>query len=412
MKKNKLLLLILIALMRSIASNGQNLFLQENAAVFVKEGADLQVGGDLDNNGLIENLGKISLFGDFFNNSILNSTMGELSFQGDAMQRLVSPSLEISNLVIDGFSNELMLESNIIRILSSVEFVSGIIKKEESAQFIIEAEAEVLGGNESSYFDGELIQIGTGFKYYPIGNNGLFAPITMEDIRGINVRMKVSASVPNSLIPLPAENVIGVSEHAVWKLDLVEGTVDSILLSMDFAEADLNSFTNENEINANLISPVLLQKGIEDEFFQTLGVSELLDTDSVTFGRITAEEYLKLSIDDGKYVALGLAPILPNEGAFYIPNAFSPNAFDEDNKSFRVFGEKVVNEDFELKIFNRSNVIVYETNDFIEANTVGWDGINKNNGNDEPSGLYYYTISYKLEDGVIRREQNAIYLIR
>lgn len=415
MRRNKLLLSALFLMITVCFANSQNLFLQENAAIYVKEGADLQVGGNLENNGFIENLGTISLYSDLTNSNIFNTMIGKLSFNGDGVQRLISPTFDIDRLVIDGFSNELLLESNTIRILNSVEFINGIIKPAESTEFIIESDAEAIGGNKGSYFDGSLIQMGTGFRYYPIGNNGFFTPISMDDIRGINVSMRVSSSAPATIPVIPNEDdVIGVSNHAVWQISVEEGSVDSILLSLDFEGVDFENLTSQNEINADTRSPVVVQRSIDEEFFQTLGVSELSGWTDISddAGSIIAEEYLKIPVSDTKFVAIGFAPILSEEGGVYIPTAFSPNAIDEDNKRFKVFGFKVVNEDFELRVYNRFNVLVYEANDFLDANRVGWDGINQNNGNEEPSGLYYYTLKYKLESGREVNEQKSIYLIR
>lgn len=415
MRRSKLLLLTLVLIVSVSVANGQSLFLQENAAVYIQEGVDLQVGGDLENNGFIENMGIISLYSNLTNSSVFNTTMGELSFNGSGIQRLVSPNFDINILTMNGMSNELILEANTIRILNSVEFINGIIKPTETTNFIIESGAEALGGNQDSYFDGSLIQTGTGFKYYPIGNNGVFTPISMDDIRGINVSLRVSSSAPAAVPVLPNEDdVIGVSDHAVWQINLEEGSVDSILLSMEFEDVNFENFTIQNDINADSKSPVVLQRSVDEEFFRTLGVSELTDWEAPfgQSGRIVAEEYLKIPGGDTKFVAIGYAPILSEDGGVYIPTAFSPNAIDEDNKSFKVFGFRVVNQDFELRVFNRFNVLVYETNDFLEANQVGWDGTNQNNGNEEPSGLYYYTIKYRLESGQEVNEQKSIYLIR
>ncbi|MGB3464694.1 MAG: gliding motility-associated C-terminal domain-containing protein [Cyclobacteriaceae bacterium] len=411
MRRSSIILVALILITRTNLF-GQNLYLQENARVFIETGAEVQVGGTLENNGYIDNSGELSLLGDLQNNSILNSIAGKLSFLGSGMQMIVSSSLDVSDLSIDGQSNEVMLNSEIIRVSGSIDFINGIMRIPEESRLIIEPDAETLGGNDLSYFDGAMTQLGTGFKYYPIGNNGLFTPISMEEIRGIDVTIQVSSTVPNDPAPIPADDIIGVSEHALWKVDLIDGFVDSILVSMEFRNADLNNFTNSNEIKADAVSPVLVEKESIDGIFRNLGVSELTDTDSMTFGRIIADRYIKPTLEQGRFIAVGLAPLLPASGSFYIPNAFSPNALDEDNKSFKVFGTRVINDGFELRIFNRSNVLVYQTDDYTEANQTGWNGRNQNNGNEEPSGLYYYTISYKLEDGIQRQEQNAIYLIR
>ena len=403
----------LVCLLQTGIVLGQNLFLQENAAIYVQEEANLSVGGDLQNEGFIENLGKVSVSGSFLNNSIFSSATGELAFLGSSMQQLISPSLELDRLTIDGESNVVVIDAELIIVTDELEFINGVLKIGENAQLIIEDGALATGGNENSYFDGELIQIGTGFKYYPIGNNGLFAPITLEDIKGIDVKMRVSVLVPNAPTPEISDDIIGVSEHALWRIQVDDGEVDSALITIDFNQVDLENFTNKNDIIADTKSPVVVKKDAIDGTFVSLGVSELTgDEPAYTNGRIVAESYIKPTVDGERFVAIGLAPLLPERGFLYVPDAFSPNAIEEENKTFRVFGVKVLEEDFELRIFDRANVLLYETNSYREASEVGWDGTNGNNGNESPSGLYYYTLKYRIEGGEAVESQSAMYLIR
>ena len=412
--KNKVILLgVLISLLKIDVLMGQNLFLQENALIYVQEDANLSVGGDLQNDGAINNFGTVSVFGSFINNNMFTSMMGELAFIGDDTQQVVSSELDLQRLTIDGGSNEVMIEADTIFVSDQLEFINGILKIRDNAQLIIQESAVVTGGNGNSYFDGALIQIGTGFKYYPIGNNGVFAPIAFDDITGSNVKMKVSVVAPGSSNPPISEDIIGVSGHALWKVEVEDGDVDSALVSIDFDQADLENFGTMNEINADTISPVIVKKNAIEDTFVSLGVSELLADPPFSSGSIVAEAYLKPKVEEERFVAIGLAPLVPETGFIYVPDAFSPNAIDEDNKSFKVFGVKVLEEDFELRIFDRANVLLYETSSYTEANENGWNGTNQNNGNDSPNGLYYYVLRYRLEgDTNVIEERNAIYLIR
>ena len=78
---------------------------------------------------------------------------------------------------------------------------------------------------------------------------------------------------------------------------------------------------------------------------------------------------------------------------------------------FGVFGEKIVDEDFFLRIFNRFGTIVYETNSFAEANQVGWNGTNLSGG-EEPVGVYYYEFRLKFETGRIVEKTDTFYLVK
>ena len=109
---------------------------------------------------------------------------------------------------------------------------------------------------------------------------------------------------------------------------------------------------------------------------------------------------------------MGLGPQIPGEGLYYIPEAFSPNASDPQNQTFRIFGEKISEEEFELQIYNRYGVIVYSTNSFAEANQVGWNGENQKTGAQEPAGVYYYTVRFQFETRLPVQQKGAFYLVK
>lgn len=76
-------------------------------------------------------------------------------------------------------------------------------------------------------------------------------------------------------------------------------------------------------------------------------------------------------------------------GKIYVPNSFSPN-YDGLNEEFKAYKDGVFY--FSLKILDRWNNVVFESNDV----SVGWNGTkNNNNGEDCPSGVYLYKIEYK-----------------
>ena len=72
-----------------------------------------------------------------------------------------------------------------------------------------------------------------------------------------------------------------------------------------------------------------------------------------------------------------------------IPNAFSPNG-DGNNDRFKPLGSGAFAGDFQMSIWNRWGQEVYRSTD---PTSDGWDG--KFNGQDAPTGVYAYIISYK-----------------
>ena len=83
----------------------------------------------------------------------------------------------------------------------------------------------------------------------------------------------------------------------------------------------------------------------------------------------------------------------------YIPNAFVTYGV---NKVFLPIGAFVDNSDYDLSIYNRWGVKIYETTD----PNKGWDG----SGHQE--GVYAYTIQYKTSEGEHRQRKGTVTLIR
>ncbi len=77
--------------------------------------------------------------------------------------------------------------------------------------------------------------------------------------------------------------------------------------------------------------------------------------------------------------------------SYELPNVFTPNG-DGRNDTFVPFRCPRFVERVEFKVFNRWGELIYESDDDVLLN---WEGVN-NNGNELPSGLYYYTATVKF----------------
>ncbi|MBX9850953.1 MAG: gliding motility-associated C-terminal domain-containing protein, partial [Cytophagaceae bacterium] len=95
----------------------------------------------------------------------------------------------------------------------------------------------------------------------------------------------------------------------------------------------------------------------------------------------------------------------------FIPNVFSPLANNLENRTCKVYGVNISNNEFSFKVFNRWGEVVYETNNFTEANTIGWDG---NNPAKEPQsmGVFTYTLKGQWMDGKPFEKTGTVTLIR
>ncbi|MEI7596540.1 MAG: gliding motility-associated C-terminal domain-containing protein [Bacteroidota bacterium] len=91
---------------------------------------------------------------------------------------------------------------------------------------------------------------------------------------------------------------------------------------------------------------------------------------------------------------------------YYIPNAFTPNG-DGLNEVFGVKGLGVMDDEFEMVIWNRWGELVFKTNDPEE----GWNGQYQNNGTKVQIGIYPYRILAKLKDGRLKEYLGNVTLV-
>ncbi len=387
------------------------LYIPSNGLVHIAEGANLEVGGDLDNNGVIQNRGTLSLYGDWVNNANFNGLTGRLQFLGGNNQMVSPPQLTVSELVINQ-GGEVNFSGSQYIILDRLEFQFGNIKPGENTRFVLEPGARVEGGSNLSYFDGTLIAKGSGIKTFPVGADGLFAPLTLLSVFGLNTEIAANFTRGNPFDPIPGDSLLGVSHRGLWELELLNGATDPTQIEVEFSEDDLSDFRIPNPIRHRVNSPVLAYAINPEGIYRSLGVESINDSDSLTFGTIVSELPLQPSLGQKLYVAVGLAPQVPSEGLYYIPEAFSPQASDSKNQTFKIFGEGISEDGFDLQIYNRYGVIVYSTSSFAEANQNGWNGENQRTGVDEPAGVYYYTVKFQFNTGLPVQQKGAFYLVK
>jgi len=88
------------------------------------------------------------------------------------------------------------------------------------------------------------------------------------------------------------------------------------------------------------------------------------------------------------------------------PNAFSPNASLEEDREFRIYGDGVLDEGYQLLIFNRWGEAIFES----DSQKIGWDG-KMENGTFAPAGVYTWVIQYIDFTGEKHMQQGNVTLL-
>ena len=113
-----------------------------------------------------------------------------------------------------------------ITVTSDITFTNGVIKTGDNTRFILESNARVFEGSVASYFQGRLSYRGSGIREFPMGYEGIYAPITMLDVFGSNPELTVFFKTPNDEDPIPDDDVLGVSSNGLWEVQLTSGSMN------------------------------------------------------------------------------------------------------------------------------------------------------------------------------------------
>ena len=88
------------------------------------------------------------------------------------------------------------------------------------------------------------------------------------------------------------------------------------------------------------------------------------------------------------------------------PNAFSPNAFNEEDREFRIYSAGIIDDGYLLQVFNRWGENIFSST----SQNNGWDGKMKN-GNYAPAGVYTWIIQYLDFRGEKHNQQGTVTLL-
>jgi gliding motility-associated-like protein len=100
------------------------------------------------------------------------------------------------------------------------------------------------------------------------------------------------------------------------------------------------------------------------------------------------------TLSNGCFIVATVNVLIDPNAVLFIPNMFSPNG-DGSNDILLMYGGGI--ETMVFKIINRWGEVVFTTDSFNEMLLTGWDG--KNNGIDQPSGVYVWTLEGTMIDG-------------
>lgn len=388
---------LLVAIILSVAGYSTAIaqaLTNNNALITVTPSTRMTIVGGALNNGDIENNGTISISGDWMNVDTYVPGNGLFILNGSDRQRIAHNGAGVYKLYIEGGGEKVI--GSAIEVQDSLFMNEGIVTIEPDVLLTIAESGGVAGGSERSYVDGPLYHQGTGYKYYPLGQNGNFRPAELMNVTGTNPVVGIAVFEPNADPVIPLQ-LLAVSDTRYWEIIPYSGVFDG-------SQVRLKVGPDENLGEDPALDDIVVATsdsigGLFTSLGQSLFAGSLLDGE-VTSSAIIGNGYLAVAVE-------GFA----EERGLYVPNALAPAAPNSEDQVVKVYGQQIVDEEFVFRIYNRWGHLVYETTSFSEANTVGWDGTTQG-GEDESIGVYHYTLAGRFVSGKPFSRQGTIKVIR
>jgi hypothetical protein len=386
-------LIFLIASSLFTNSEAQILFVGNQQMISVGNSAIFTVNGDVQNNGLVINNGDFILNGNWQNLNTYNSGTGTFIAKGTSPITIAHNNQSFYKLIINSTSN-VFIDSD-VDIENEIQFINGILLPNNNSKLLIFSDAKVTGGTANSFYSGKLFQVGTGYKFFPLGKNGIYRPIELLEISGINPEIGVEV-FEGDFDFVPGEQIKSLVNNRVYQIEATSGTYLGTPLRVSFGSEDRFE---------DLLGIVVAESNALSNPYNSLGQSQT--TGSSSDGTVTS-----FKISNKEFVTLGITNEFSLPGEILVPSAFAPKGSNPADHRLKIYAKNLKNSDFVFRIFNKWGALVYETTSVIEALEEGWDGINKQSGVEMTFGVYRYVLQARFEDGKKVDKTGSITLFR
>ncbi|MEM6840669.1 MAG: hypothetical protein AAF632_00465 [Bacteroidota bacterium] len=311
------------------------------------------------NYGTIIQQGTLITDSDLLNYGSYEGTEMSLVLQGRD-QRILTDSLVLARLRITGGGIK-TLEGN-LEVTKNLHLRRGLLRVDDLYRFSLNEDATVTQNNENSYIWGSMSHRGTGNKFFPVGTQDAYAPLTLTNIQGNN--------------PLVRVKYVPVDDQPFWSQTQLAGSYQGSPITVTFPtqNPDYEAYPEQLAITA----------GTSQEQTETTLTSELQE---VALPRITLASTSSTVLP---WISVGFS----SEGEeIYVPNAFSPEAPDPEDRSIKVYGKYLSDDDFYFGIQDTWGRWVYQTTSLENAMGSGWTSSQVNS---DPTQFRYVVSGYFL----------------
>jgi hypothetical protein len=366
---------------------GQSITNQTN--LFIPAGLELHLDGDFVNEGFVQNQGSFFVSGDWQNTNVYQG-IGRLILNGDLEQRLFNNRNAIYQFEINGPGEKFI--SGTLPISNRLDLLLGIVTVSDADTLLVSNGATIGGGSTESHINGALTHQGSGYKLFPVGVSGKYYPLEMLNVTGINPTIEVEVFENTQRLNFPAS--VDQFSDTYWQRKTIGGTFVGSPITIGYTIPD--DYTNRHVVD-------ILHSDALNSDFTILGNSRVEYADPIP--KVISDN----SSSQNVFVLGESIPPDGIPGEFYLSTSLSPAASTEDNRYARIFGNQLVQDDFQFRVFNRWGLMVYESTSLADMIAVGWDGSHK--GENLPSGSYPFVLKAVTKTGEVIEKKGAISII-
>jgi len=382
--------------------NSTRLVIGENTTFFF--GGNTGFGGTLDNRGTIISYGNL--------NFLNNSSVGKLGFVGTDDQAIYGGEITIDSLGVNKLGKVVVRTAQII-VSGNLDVLSGAIETEEIDDLLVTGSSSTDG---DGYVLGKLVGLSTGGEItFPMGfeldGEGYKNYVTFSGTEP-GIRLVVDC-IPNPDSLFLSEEMIGIAEQVEWVVMTRANSTDA-RVTVDFSGLNLLNFTESNQINATTYEPAIVTLNQGDTIFQILESDQATtENGNTTLSTGTVAASTVISIDTSRTrLAIAWIPVVDGP-EFFVPNAFSPAGFYEENRVFRPYfaGGEITS--ISMSVYSAYNDEVYrysESGNSLDISLIGWNG-ELRSGQPAEEGVYYYTIRL-IADGQAYEKISTVLLVK
>jgi hypothetical protein len=392
MQASKKIFLLNLCFLTSLLPLEAQMLSNQGQLIYIAANTTVTVEGSISNEGDLTNNGTLSVSGSWDNRLNYSEGTGTVVFNGSTQQLIKHNNQNFYRLQLAG-SGEKILQSN-ASVTHELILTSGLLTPMAENIFLTKEKAVITGGSTQSYINGRLCRESGVAAFFPIGKNGNYKPVSLDQIRGISPVIGFEVFEPN-INAQAGEDLQEVSQVRYWQQTMLSGSVASAFISLSY---------DGTENIRNTDSIVAAEADQPGSVYRSLGKGSVNGT--VSEGTITG----KLPVT-GKIFAIGI-PAAEISNIVYVPNVFSPLAHQEEDRMIKVYGKNISPENMRFSIYNRWGNLIFDSSSFEEIATRGWNGDNKYTGKPEVNGVYTYTLEGKFNNGKILKKVGTITLIR